>query len=197
MALDATYFWGDLYLANQQASRSAISAAPAVGAAALLEMGTQIEGENILEGYIAEHEPRFLKKLLGIPLYEAYTAGMQSASPSDIWAQLDSQIYRVIGVFKLSPAANYVYCEVRKGSGSETTTQGEMKVVGKGGTVAVSPIPKFVTAWNKMTEMVIEIRLWVASHSAEITEAIGSGSWSHAFHHADPHICRMDNDYGL
>jgi len=163
MFLDGTYFQGELEL--PQYGRVSAEAEPGTTDALL----TQTVGGLALDWFIERYEEEFLRKLLGLPLYEAWKDGLAAAEPAEIWTELKNRIYRVTGVGSFSPAAGYIYWFAMAASVSDTTMTGEKKFKGTFSD-NVSIVRKTVKAWNDMCDEVKRIREWIYTHREEILD---------------------------
>src|SRR5574339_318819 len=146
MIIDYTYFIGKLRL-------------PQTG---------NTEGREEIEGLIEIYEPEYLRKVLGLDLYEAFTEGIAgSGTPDQRWVDLLEGItfdhhgvnHRWNGFDpedKLTPIANYVYYRYLEDTVSDVTLAGTS--TGKTDNNArTSPMQKMVNAWNDMVDMNSEL----------------------------------------
>jgi hypothetical protein len=165
MFLNGTYFQGDWEL--PQYGRVPNSAEPG-------ELGyeiTQTVGEKSLNWFIARYEERFLRELLGDPLFEAWHDGLAEDEPLQIWLDLKSRIYPTVDGIPFSPAANYVYYYAQRSAASDTTMTGEKKQRGSFSD-NVPVVRKQVDAWNSMCDQVWYIRSWIFRNRESIENAV-------------------------
>lgn len=115
-----------------------------------------------LQVLIAKYEPIYLKWLLGEDFYTDYVAGLAESSPEARWTTLRDKIFVVDSVLEIgtSPAANYVYCQWLKTNNSITSTNGEFKPSAENMT-SFTMREKYVTAYNEMVRMSLEIQDWL------------------------------------
>lgn len=148
--LDHTYFQGEEYLSDLQASPNA------VGVAAFI----QVAGEQNLNWFIAKYEPEFLVKVLGLELYNDFSEGMQEETPDKRWINLKDSLYWSVNGYKFSPAANYVYYWAKRAGRTQTTMKGE--VIGELDYASTAEdADKLIKAWNDMCDLLIRFRYFL------------------------------------
>lgn len=142
--IDHTYFFGKLSL-------------PQTG---------NTEGRSIVQQFIDQYEPEYLKRAMGYELWKAFTDGIESSgeTPADErWRDLtdgaefeyNDRTYKWNGfdpVDKLSPIANYVYYRYMEDRASANTLVGTV-VQNVDNNTRVNALRKMVDAWNDMVEM--------------------------------------------
>lgn len=156
MIIDYTYFIGKLRL-------------PQTG---------NTEGREEIDGLIEIYEPEYLRKALGLDLYEAFTEGIVG-SPGGYeqrWIDLlDGITFDYKGFNrkwngfdpedKLTPIANYVYYRYLEDTASDVTLAGTS--TGKTDNNArTAPMQKMVNAWNDMVEMNHELHRFLLHNDA-------------------------------
>lgn len=145
--LDITYFQGEEGLPNLVNSPSV------TGVSSFL----QTVGEHNLNWFIAKYEPDFMIKILGKELYKNFIDGLDETPVNPIWEKLRDSLFWREGVFKFSPAANYVYYWLRRSGRKQTATQGEVI-----GTLSYAnnaeDAEKMIQAWNDMCDMIVDFR---------------------------------------
>lgn len=103
----------------------------------------------LIQEFIDKYEPMFLKKLLGLSLYEEFTTGLAVTPPEDIdpkWIALRDQM-------DLKPAlVNYVYFWYMENANTLTGGISEVKPNAEN-SVPVSNWDKRVRSWNEMAAM--------------------------------------------
>lgn len=143
MLLDYTYFiTGDLYLplANKRKCYS-----DSIGSEAVIETIQQ----DSLQWYIDKYEIEYLYKLLGCKLAPLFIENMKLEEPDSKWLYLRDLIYKSNGLYKESPAANYVYYWVRRKDASSTEMKGEfVPNVSIANSVQIGR--QLCMAWNEM-----------------------------------------------
>jgi hypothetical protein len=156
MALDNTYFYGNLAIA--QVTEHSVS-------------------DNLM-WFIKDYEVEFLKLLLGEALYAEYVAGVLLAGPNK-WTVLRDKIYIADDPLKQSPAANYVYFFFQQNEATNTVGVGESKVKSENA-VPVSNAVKSKLVWNKMVDMNLSIKAFIEANMADY------GSYVKPTYSADP-----------
>lgn len=143
MILDYTYFQGKLALPNvRHGSHNDLSNV------------LNIVGTQSLEWFIAKYEPEFLRNLLGDKLFNAFKEGREQQPTSQKWIDLEKALYWQDGIYKFSPAANYVYFFIKENLISQTTVHGEKRGTMDYGADSVNETDKQVSAWYDMCKMI-------------------------------------------
>lgn len=139
MIIDYTYFRGEIMIAQL----------------------SQAEVREDLQLLIDKYETSYLKKLLGLGLYNAFIAGIDPISGADQkWLNIlqgveyehNGKDYEWIGFEnseKESPIANYVYYKYITKEVEQTTGIGQVVPKAENAVIA-SADPKRVRAWNEM-----------------------------------------------
>ncbi len=155
--ISAAYFVGDLLIPNISGS-------------------TTTEQANLLplQIAIAKQEPIYLKKLMGVDLYDAYVAGIAVGSPAAKWVTLNNLIYYTNTALTalntgISPVANYVYFKYMEQNATTTLTGIEGKGTHENFTVE-TPGPKMVAAWNEMVRLSEEIQDFIVDNDTDYPE---------------------------
>jgi hypothetical protein len=121
------------------------------------------------------YEVAFLRKILGTAFADEFYT--HKADSSGIWHNLKDQIYVVSGSIYTGPVANYVYHHWLKDQQSQTTGIGSVKPKPEGGEV-VSNKGKIIANWNRMVDMIENLRIWVDDNSTIYTTYIsGDTGW--------------------
>lgn len=131
-----------------------------------------IEQANLktLQMCIAENEPDYLKKLLGLDLYTAYAAGIVG-TPDARWTALNDKIYREFTnpVWGVSPSAYYVYFFFMRNNNSVTLANTEVQATHENFTQYGSG-QKMIHAWNEMVRLSDEVQSWIIENIADYPE---------------------------
>lgn len=174
--LDQSYFWGILRLPRLNVDGAA------AGVPGRLATTTQ---EVLLEEYIATYEPEFLSLLLGGDLYAAMLQGLEAGDPDGIWEALKGQIFCTGNGKPVSPAANYVYFQVKRLNKTADVVKGNVKPELSHARVS-NDNARMVEAWNRMARWTVGFYRWLSAHG-EYEEYAGD-----CF---SPHVFGLVNDY--
>lgn len=142
--IDETYFKGRINLADISDSTDVVT------------------GNTVNNTFIPLYETEYLKRALGYEMYKAFTNAL-AESPATKWTDLrdgaeytiGSKTYKWDGLInsdKVSPIANYVYCEYLRAQAIQVRANGT-SVNQKQNSTAVSPAQKISSAWQDMNEM--------------------------------------------
>lgn len=120
---------------------------------------------SVVQAYIDRYEPEYLKKVLGVTLYQQYNAGILANNAvylairnGDNYTDYYGDIAFYDGLKQ--PIINFIYFHYLKDNTTFTTGSGE-KVIDKA--IAVSSIDKQVRAWNEMVEVNKKLRWYLYS----------------------------------
>lgn len=123
-----------------------------------------------LDEYIEEHEPAFLREVLGLSLYNAY-----KEAPAD-YADLINGVEYINGNGKTvryegleKAIAHYTWFHWTRDKASATTGVGEA-INQTDNAKRVSPASKLVRVWNKMIDYVDELRNYLYTNRTEYTQ---------------------------
>lgn len=140
MIIDSTYFHTELLIPQLRTLDS-------VG---VEEVESSVTGLTI-SNFISKYESKFLIKLMGKELTDAFTKGLKADPVDEIWTHLKSLL--VDEDLKISPIANYVYYWFKRNENSITTGLGEVKAE-QSYAVNVSEANKSVRAYNEMCDLI-------------------------------------------
>jgi len=107
------------------------------------------------------NEPKYLKALLGVDMYNLFIAGFAETTPDVKWTALKAKI--VDEANKISPIANYI-CVIYLGS--RATTEAGIVMPKVENATQVSVIEKQCEIWNEMVDMNLELCQWLFENSA-------------------------------
>lgn len=127
MLIDATYFVGEILVANAS---------------------TQAVAPN-LTVFINKYETKFLKQLLGDALYAEFTSGLGEDPIPPKWQELKNLL--VDTAAKTSPIANYIYYWYQRDQVVKTVGVGQAKPAAENATITTGG-EKFTRAWNEMVD---------------------------------------------
>ena len=134
---------------------------------------TNIEQANlkVLQMCMAENEPEYLKKLLGLDLYTAYAAGVVSDPSNARWIALNDKLYREFTspVFGIAPSAYYVYFYFMRNNNSVTLANTEVQATHENFT-QFGAGQKMIHAWNEMVRLSDEVQAWIEENAATYPE---------------------------
>lgn len=103
----------------------------------------------LVQEFIDKYEPMFLKKLLGLTLYDEFIAGLAVTPPEDI----DPKWIALLDTMDLKPMlVNYVYFWYMENANTLTAGISEVKPKAQNAT-PVNNWDKRVRAWNEMAAM--------------------------------------------
>lgn len=164
--IDATYFFGELTIAQKT------------------------ENANSLTMFINEHEEKLLESLLGYELYKSYKVGIAAGTPDAKWTALRDGLEYTnrssrlgkwrgliftdgasgVGQAKKSLIANYVYWHWMAANATVTTANGEKGA--KVNTIAVDlpPVTKQVRAWNQMVDWIWDLIEFLLTKESDYPE---------------------------
>lgn len=142
MLIDATYFIGELAIANRDQ--------PSVLASINL--------------FIAKYEPKYLKLVMGDTLYAAYLAGIEEDPIPAKWTNLQNVIR--VSSTKDSAIAGYVYWWYMRDMASQTVGMGQVKPAAENA-IMVSNIDKMTRAWNEMSEQTMKIAKFIMDNPTD------------------------------
>lgn len=120
-----------------------------------------------LNDYITIYEPKYLKRLMGDDLYDAFVAGIAETTPETRWTDLQSQIRDTSN--KLSPIADYVWYYYQQ-EHQQTATQSGDKQTDQPGLVARVNSDRLCNVWNNMVEKSLEVYEWIEDNQADYPE---------------------------
>ncbi|MBF0651288.1 hypothetical protein IR083_20935 [Dysgonomonas sp. GY75] len=143
MIIDASYFHGEIVIPFLKSS------ATVTGVDAILQSVTN----QSINDFICQYESRFLKKLLGQELRDAFLAGLEDEIPNEIWIRLKNLLLDT--KCKTSPIAYYVYYFFKCNESTITTGLGEVMPTQSEGT-GVDASRKMVNTCRKLRESVNE-----------------------------------------
>jgi hypothetical protein len=140
---------------------------------------------QVLCQFIAEYEPKFLEKCLGIDLYDGLVTGVAGNPTEGKWFDLMfGADYTFNGVTKRwhglksksaqvnqSIIANYVYYYYMLNEVTQTGTVGQVKSNNENGESS-TPGYKMQTAWNDMSEQVLILWEFLRSKTDEDGEIV-------------------------
>ena len=127
MLIDATYFIGELAIANR-------------------DKASVIASINL---FIQKYEAKYLRMVMGETIYADYLAGIEEDPIPAKWTDLQNVI-RVAST-KDSPIAGYVYWWYMRDQASQTVGMGQVKPLAENA-IMVSNIDKMTRAWNEMVD---------------------------------------------
>ena len=125
------------------------------------------DGRAEVQGFIDTYEPEYLQKVLGYPLWKAFTDGIAgSGEPDARWLTLldgaeftyNSSTIKWPGfTAKPSPISQYIYYQEAEDRAKDTVLVGTSTGSTDNAT-RVSPASKMIDAWNVMTGL--NVLLW-------------------------------------
>lgn len=128
--IDASFFIGELNIANTDEA-SVLS---------------------VLQLYIDEYEPEYLKLLLGAKLYFDFNAGLSADPILPQWTDLKNELITITGTSKVSPIANYIYFYFTRrqqyGNGGAVLTQSAFE-----NAIVIDSKIETSRCWNKMNRL--------------------------------------------
>jgi hypothetical protein len=154
--IDGTYFVGELALPNIPVSGGEDLSGTA--------LALQTVGENNLDVFIDKYVIDYLIRLLGRELAHKFLEEISKPSPDQIWLDIKNQLLITIGLYKMSPLANYVYFMVMRDAVTKTTQGGESDPDFDFAENASNRY-KYVNAWNGMTDMTAPIVMWLCENA--------------------------------
>lgn len=120
---------------------------------------------SVVQQYIDRYEPEYFKKVLGVSLYQLYTAGITASNPiytalrdGDSYTDYYGETMFYEGLKQ--PIINYIYFHYLRDNTTFTTGSGE-KEINKA--IDVSSIDKQVRAWNEMVDVNKKLRWYLFS----------------------------------
>ncbi len=170
--IDRTYFWGKIKLDIPEAN---------LGVSPALTTSTS----NDLAQYTGRYQDEYLHLLLGSQ-YDSYCA----APTSEEWAGLDALLFDTSN--KLSPIANYIFCQYWSDKDTLVSTAGTTKGIKKD-SVTVSNKVKTDWAWNEMIVWTMEAIQWLIDNDKRPEDEI---TWD-TFIHLDSGVGRFENMFGI
>jgi hypothetical protein len=120
---------------------------------------TQVAGEVILEEFVEEYQPGYLKDVLGMSLYNAFMQGLRAPEPLQIWLDLREAITHET-TDKQSPVAYHVYPFVMEAATTKTTSTGE-KVAHASSTTPASHDYRVQRASVQLQRLTGELQRWI------------------------------------
>jgi hypothetical protein len=123
-------------------------------------------GRSIVQKFIDKYEPKFLQEALGYQLWKDYTIGTQSDQK---WLDLTvGKEFTYSGYLtkwngfkpttgKISPIANYVYCQFMWDRNSDNNLVG-VATPNLDNASRSDPSAKICEAWNEMVDMIMELK---------------------------------------
>lgn len=140
MLIDRTYFIGEINIVNS----------------------TKPEVSSLLDHFINKYEKDLLTSVLGLTLYNSFTAGLAEPVVDQKWTDLKTGATYTCGdtqkhwrgILTASPnesmIANYVYYWYVRNNHTQTAAMGEVKASNENSVMA-NPSLKMVRAWNEMS----------------------------------------------
>jgi hypothetical protein len=130
--------------------------------------------------FIDIYEDQFLHKALGYGLFKAFKAGLQETTVEQKWKDLNegaeftynSRLSKWNGFVtesKLSPIANYIFCEFMEDKIAENTPAG-IVVPKTENSYREDGRQKIVMAWNEMVEYLYDLRKFLYTNQSVYTE---------------------------
>ena len=112
--------------------------------------------------FINRYEAQYLKKILGVDLYNAFKAGYEATPPiAEKWTELAEAL--ADSTNKISPIANYVQVwYLRRVDISDTGVVGSKT----DNSVRLDPTDLIVQVWNEMVPLNIEFAEWLEDNRA-------------------------------
>lgn len=133
------------------------------------ELGAQATQTSI-QKYINLFEPKYLKRLLGDDLYDAFKTGMSVTTPDARWTNLAAQIYDTTA--KESPIANLVWYKWLSDHQTVTTASG-MKKATASDAASVNNVQMITDIYNDAVDSLQDVYDWLETNEATYPE------WEH------------------
>lgn len=153
MLIDATYFIGELNIANRD----------------------QASVQSAITHFIGKYEDKYLYELMGKTLYEAYLAGIVEVPIPTKWTNLQDKIRN--NTSKVSPIASYVYWWYMRNQASQTVGMGQAKPAAENA-VIVSNIDKMVRSWNEMVDQTNVIAKFINDNKTDYPDYPYTPYWN-------------------
>lgn len=158
-----------------------------------------VVGNTVTTTFIPLYEEQYLKKALGITLYTAFIAGLDEDPIPQKWADLkNGVVYEYNGrecewqgfvnSNKVSPIANYVYCEYVSATAVSMTNAGA-EVANKQNATVVPVSFKIQRAWSDMLTMTDSLFYFLHAKHDDY-------DWSYHHHCAQRHF-GLRNSFGI
>lgn len=143
---------------------------------------------NLVQSFIDKYEPKFLKELLGLTLYQEFITGLEEDPVDPKWISLrdETDLKAMI--------VDYVYVYYLRNATTSTTGTSEVKAKNNNST-PVNSIDKQVRAWNEMVNMA---RLFDLSTETYPTwRRVYWRNWWHGCNWHLPEIYKTINSLGI
>ena len=148
--------------------------------------------------YISEFEDKYLDEMLGVKLKNQFLTGLEAATPDQIWIDLrDGKEYDISGITyrwqgflndkKLSPIANYIFCNMTTDNQFMNTGIGEARSTAENATI-ITPQYRISVVWSEMAKLNCDLANFLTEFESDYPD------WNFSYNTS---LMKLDNVLGF